>query len=755
MRKVKNRILATILAVALGVSSAPFNVGATESTTENVVNVESSEGTATATDADKLVVEENVLSNDKGTNSDGSVTLNAANFPDEEFRAWLSDNCAVTSTSSGELTIKASTIKELDLRDLYSEDSKRDLTGLEYFTNLEILDVNLVSLKSLDVSKNTKLKELYAEYCDLTSLDISNNTSLQELWCAGNTLSKLDTSKNTELKTLYCFNCGLPSLDVSKNIKLEDLECGANKLKTLDVSKCTELTVLECEGNLLTSLDTSKNTKLKVIYSSYNLMHPYPFLSEKVGSATAISSGTHTNSEGTSMQISVPYSLGFSETHYYTATGKLYKLTVPAGATSTVKFNDTNADAKIFSEGNYKVENYDSIVFHSRYEGVDSGDDYIYGCESHVLANTGSVDKVYYLWVEDSSSPASFTVTSTAEDITVTSAAKDITVSYKTHIQSKGWEKDWLTNGATSGTVGSAKRLEAIDIKVSGDYNLGIQYTTHCQSYGWLPWSSDGGMSGTEGEAKRLEAIKIQLTGADKDLYDVYYRVHAQSYGWLNWAKNGEPAGTAGYAKRLEAIQIVVVKKGESIDVNMGGVASKQASAYISNSGASSEVSGSDTTNVAYRTHVQSYGWQGWKYNGKMSGTSGEAKRLEGIKIQLTNKQYSGGIKYRTHVQTYGWEKEWRSDGAMSGTSGEAKRLEAIQIELTGEMAEHYDVYYRVHAQSYGWLGWAKNGESAGTAGYAKRLEGIQIVLVPKGESAPAASYGGVTSKLTTAYISK
>ena len=73
----------------------------------------------------------------------------------------------------------------------------------------------------------------------------------------------------------------------------------------------------------------------------------------------------------------------------------------------------------------------------------------------------------------------------------------------------------------------------------------------------------------------------------------------------------------------------------------------------------------------------------------------------------------------------------------MSGTSGEAKRLEAIKIELTGEMAEHYDVYYRVHAKKFGWLAWAKNGEESGTAGFAYRLEGIEIVLVDKGESPP------------------
>jgi len=158
---------------------------------------------------------------------------------------------------------------------------------------------------------------------------------------------------------------------------------------------------------------------------------------------------------------------------------------------------------------------------------------------------------------------------------------------------------------------------------------------------------------------------------------------------------------------------------------------------------------------------VQTIGWQAWKYNGQMSGTTGLAKRLEGIEIELTNKDYEGGIAYTTHVQSIGWQNKsedvsaWMQDGEMAGTSGKAKRLEAIRIALTGEMAEHYDIYYRVHAQSYGWLGWAKNGDEAGTAGYSKRLEGIQIVIVPKDGKAPSENYGGVTSKQTDAFIEK
>ena len=336
----------------------------------------------------------------------------------------------------------------------------------------------------------------------------------------------------------------------------------------------------------------------------------------------------------------------------------------------------------------------------------------------------------------------------------------DVTTSYRTHVQSFGWQNP-VTNGVMSGTSGKAKRLEGIEISVSGNKNLGIQYSTHCQTYGWLPWSANGEMNGTTGEAKRLEAIKIQLTGADKDKYDVYYRVHAQSYGWLGWAKNGEPSGTAGYAKRLEGIQIVVVKKNEKAPgLDYAGVnASKgvhDSRAYIAKTNGAITIPGStDSTNIMYKTHVQSFGWQNWVLNGAMSGTSGKAKRLEGINIKLSNAAYAGGIQYQTHIQKNGWEQKWKKDGEMSGTSGEAKRLEAIRIKLYGEMANHFDVYYRVHAQSYGWLGWAKNGEEAGTAGYAKRLEGIQIVLVPKGSAAPANNYKNIQSVNTKAYIKR
>ncbi|MFD1848653.1 SH3 domain-containing protein [Oceanobacillus bengalensis] len=289
-------------------------------------------------------------------------------------------------------------------------------------------------------------------------------------------------------------------------------------------------------------------------------------------------------------------------------------------------------------------------------------------------------------------------------------------VSYSTHVQSHGW-MDLVKNGAMSGTKGEAKRLESIKIDIQDSpYSGDITYSTHVQGKGWLPSVSNNDPSGTTGQGKRMEAIKISLTGDIAKHYDIYYRAHAQTFGWLDWARNGEEAGTAGLSKRLEAIEIVLVKKG-------GKAPGSTAEPFVTG------------LSVNYSTHVQTYGWMDFVADGEMSGTTGKAKRLEAIKIDLEDAPYSGGISYSTHVQSKGWLNNV-SNGAPSGTSGESKRMEAIKINLTGEIAKHYDVYYRVHVQSFGWLGWAKNGMEAGSQGLSKRLESIEIKLVNKDKGA-------------------
>ncbi|MEH7276219.1 N-acetylmuramoyl-L-alanine amidase, partial [Neobacillus vireti] len=316
-------------------------------------------------------------------------------------------------------------------------------------------------------------------------------------------------------------------------------------------------------------------------------------------------------------------------------------------------------------------------------------------------------------------------------------AVESPSISYTSHVQDFGWQNK-VSDGNMSGTEGQAKRLESIKISVGNVQDLGVKYSTHVEDYGWLGYVSNGEKSGTTGESKRLEAIKIELTGSKAKNYDIYYRVHAEKYGWMKWVKNGEMAGTSGEAKRLEAIKIIIVEKGSlppGIDSNTPEAPVKL------------------IPSVVYKTHVQDKGWLDPVTDGKVSGTQGQAKRLEAITINLQNSPYSGDIKYSTQIQDNVWGSPVLN-GGVSGTIGQSKRIEAIKIELTGEIAIYYDVYYRVHSETFGWLGWAKNGKAAGTNLLSKRLEAIQIVLVEKNGEAPSTSVAPFLTRPSVVYSS-
>ncbi|MBU4440807.1 MAG: D-alanyl-D-alanine carboxypeptidase family protein [Acetobacterium sp.] len=305
------------------------------------------------------------------------------------------------------------------------------------------------------------------------------------------------------------------------------------------------------------------------------------------------------------------------------------------------------------------------------------------------------------------------------ETISQTVVNSSLGCSYRTHVQNVGWQA-YVNNSAMSGTEGQGLRLEGIEVKldnVTGD--VGIEYTTHVENIGWQNYVKNGAMSGTEGQSLRLEAIKIRLTGNDAKNYDVYYQVHAQNIGWLDWAKNDMSAGSEGFGLRLEGIRIVVVAKGDPAP----GATDRP---FV-------------TTNIqySYQTHIQNIGWQEWKKNGELSGTTEQNLRLEAIQIKDENPESNIGIEYQTHVQNIGWQG-WKAAGEMSGTANQGLRLEGIQIQLTGANAELFDVYYEAYTEGFGWMPWVKNGESAGTEGLGLRLEGIRIIIQQKGVTVPS-----------------
>ena len=137
-----------------------------------------------------------------------------------------------------------------------------DLTGIQSFKNLKILECASNRLITVDLSKNTELTELSIPMNKLTNLDLSKNTALTKLTCYSNLLTNLDTSFNPALINLSCDRNKLTTLDVSKNNLLTYLDCSQNQLSTLNVSQNIALINLDCSTNQLTNLDVSKNSSL-------------------------------------------------------------------------------------------------------------------------------------------------------------------------------------------------------------------------------------------------------------------------------------------------------------------------------------------------------------------------------------------------------------------------------------------------------------------------------------------------------------
>mgnify|MGYP002235665137 CR=1 FL=1 len=81
------------------------------------------------------------------------------------------------------------------------------------------------------------------------------------------------------------------------------------------------------------------------------------------------------------------------------------------------------------------------------------------------------------------------------------------------------------------------------------------------QDVGWQGWTSNGNVAGTVGRAKRIEALKIRLTGDLSNYFDIWYRAYCQDFGWLDWTSNGQPAGTSKIGYRVESVQVKIVPR--------------------------------------------------------------------------------------------------------------------------------------------------------------------------------------------------
>lgn len=131
-------------------------------------------------------------------------------------------------------------------------------------------------------------------------------------------------------------------------------------------------------------------------------------------------------------------------------------------------------------------------------------------------------------------------------------------VEYRAHVAGFGW-LGWVRNGATAGTTGQSRRMEAAQVRLlSAPGGMGICYRAHVAGLGWLGTVCNGGVAGTTGQSRRMEAITVNLTGAPAGC-SVQYRAHVAGLGWLGWVSNGAVAGTTGQSRQMEAMQVRLI----------------------------------------------------------------------------------------------------------------------------------------------------------------------------------------------------
>ena len=169
------------------------------------------------------------------------LALNATNFPDAAFLAYVKTNFNTVTTDDeillGEEVNALTACTEVDI----SDGAYTDLTGIEYFTAL-------------------------------TTLNCSNNSGL----------TGIPTSTLTNLTTLNITNCtSISSIDLSACSNLTSLTAeGCTSLKTIDASGCPELTFLDADGSGVEIVNVNGCTKITTLsnlqlYSTNSLVELY------------------------------------------------------------------------------------------------------------------------------------------------------------------------------------------------------------------------------------------------------------------------------------------------------------------------------------------------------------------------------------------------------------------------------------------------------------------------------------------------
>ncbi len=137
----------------------------------------------------------------------------------------------------------------------------------------------------------------------------------------------------------------------------------------------------------------------------------------------------------------------------------------------------------------------------------------------------------------------------------------------------------------------------------------GLFYFAHVENLGDCEKVHDGQIAGTTGFGVRLEALQIDVTKLQYDNIVLSAKIHIEGVGWVEY-EDVIPElilGSKGESRRIEAVEF-----------DLQGLPSNKV--------------------LRYQVHLEDNGWTGWVNNGFTAGTVGISKRIEAIKMLITDK---------------------------------------------------------------------------------------------------------------------
>ncbi len=207
--------------------------------------------------------------------------LNAETFADDSL---LAAAAAFDTDGDGRLSpAEAAAVTVLDCSNL----GLKSLSGVELFSNLEVLDASGNNLGAVDLSRLTRLRVVDLSENELHELDLEGHDALVSLNVSDNSMDSLDLSGCSALQTLTCPGNNLARLDLSDCTALTELVCDAGQNITLPISAGlfpdaglrTALATVDTDGDgSLTLRERQNATALTVADSSTESLYGLAWL---------------------------------------------------------------------------------------------------------------------------------------------------------------------------------------------------------------------------------------------------------------------------------------------------------------------------------------------------------------------------------------------------------------------------------------------------------------------------------------------